>query len=95
MSTFQDQWSGTGVENFPIQHGSLSRFGLVFHNDDTDDTEINFQLHGVAAGFDITTPMDEDMEMFTMYEVTRRLLWEPNNPSHAKNDKLFQFLQGA
>ena len=42
MSTFQAQWLGTRVETPPNQHGYSSRFGLVFHNENADDTAIKF-----------------------------------------------------
>ena len=58
------------VYNDPVHHYYSSRFLLVFHNGDDDDTVVNFQLHGVAALFNIRTPTDEDMEIFPMYEVT-------------------------
>ena len=47
MSTLQACLLGTRADNTPIQNNPSSRFGLVFHNEDTDDTVINFNLHKV------------------------------------------------
>ena len=58
MSTFQSQWPGTIVYNATDHHNYPSRFGLVFHNYNADDTGINFKLRGVVSVFDIITPMD-------------------------------------
>ena len=47
ISTFQDHFSGTRLDNTPVQHTSSSIFGLVFHNKYTYDTFVNLQIHGV------------------------------------------------
>lgn len=70
IPTFQARLQGTRVYNSPVKHDSSSIFGLVFHNDDTYYIVINFQLHGGASGFHNITAMNEDMEIFYMYEVT-------------------------
>ena len=68
---------------------------MVLHNYATDDTVINFQIYFVAAGFDIRTPMDEDMKILPMYEVTSQLFWDPNYFSHAKNERAYHLSQGV
>ena len=93
MSTFQYWWSGTRLENAPIQNDYSSIFRLVFHNDATDDTVIDFQLNCVDLGFNIRTPMDEDREIFYMYEITSQLFWYPQYPSYAKNENSYQLSQ--
>ena len=85
MPTFQSCWSVTRVDNTPIQHNASSMFGLVFHNNDTDDTFIIFKLHGLDVRFNIRTPTDEDMVIFTIYEVTIQILWDPQDPIYANN----------
>ena len=95
MSTFHAWWSGAIVDNNPIHGDYLSRFGLVFHNDNDDDTVINSHLRGVVAGFNIRTPTYEDMKILPMYEVTIQLFWRPHDPCHIKNNKADQFSQGV
>ena len=94
MSKFQAHWSGGIVYNIPVQKNTSSRFRLVFHNEDTDDTVINFKHYGVTAGFDIGTPTDDDKEIFPMYDVTSHLLWDPQYPIHAKNKKAADLSHG-
>ena len=46
---------------------------------------INLQIHGVAAGLDIRTPTNEDMEILPMYDVTSQFIWDPQDLIHSKN----------
>ena len=95
MSTFQVWWSVTRLENSIIHHDSSSRLILVFHNENTHDTVINFHINGVDAGFDIRNPRDEYMERLPMYEVRIQIFWDPNNPSRSKNEKADQLSHGG
>ena len=84
LSTFQARWSGTRVENVPVQYDPDSRFGLVFEDEELGTRIVPFDLDGVNAGLDIRTPTNEDRERLPEYEVTSGLEWNPQSPEHAR-----------
>ena len=90
LSTFQARWSGTKVENDPVQHNPASRFGLIFQNEEAEDTVIRFRLFGVSAGFKIRTPTEVDQRVLNKYEVTSKIFWDPGSKTHAQNERAAQ-----
>ena len=81
------RWSGTRVDNIPIQHDKRSRFGLIFKCEDLDHTLIPFRISSVSEGFHIWTSTDKYQERLPRYEATSKLPWDPSSTKHAGNEK--------
>ena len=68
-----------------MQFNPDSMFGLIFHNKDTGDSILKFDLHFIASGLHILTPMYMDLVNLLMQKVTIQLIWDPQNPTHTAN----------
>ena len=87
LSKFQSRWSGTKVENEPIQFNQDSIFGLIFCNEETRTSMVKFHLHGIGVGFNICTPMDKDLEILPTHEVMGKLMYYNQDHNNSANNK--------
>ena len=90
LSSFQVRHSGTRIDSTPMQHDDRSLFGIVLDTEEKGRVVIPFSLRGISAGFMIRTPDDEDLDKLDVFDITSRLVWDPNSPEHAEEEARVQ-----
>ena len=90
LSSFQVRHSGTRIDSTPMQHDDRSLFGIVLDTEEKGRVVIPFSLRGTSAGFMIRTPDDEDLDNLDVFDITSRLVWDPNSPEHAEEEARVQ-----
>ena len=71
-------YNGDRIDTATMQSNPRSKFGIVLHNEDDNNTVVKFALRGI-------TPSDEELETLPVYKIRSPLFFDPSRKLHAVN----------
>ena len=69
-----------------MEFDPIFQFGVVFLNENANNTIINFTLRGVAMGVKIRVPSDEELDTLPVYDINSLRFLDPTSKLYVENE---------